>query len=701
MGVTPLVETARTAVRSRIPHSHLWPALLIALGYYLGAKVGFALTLAPLPVSTLWPPNAVLLAGLLLTRTRAWPVVLAFVFAAHLAVQFQSGVPVLMVLSWFVSNSAEALLGAWLLRRFAGGRPTFETFRDTATFFIAAGLAAPFASSFLDTAFVAANRWGTADYWTVWQTRFFSNVLATLTIVPVILTTTDYVRHLPEVRRWRMVEAGAGLLLLSAICWVVFVHQEPGPTSSPALLYSPVVLLVGAAVRFGSWGAAVSLLTCALFAISGAALGGGPFVTSSAAANARALQMFLIVTWVPIMSLAAVLRERAAANAKARRSEEQLAVAIDAAQLGLWEWDIKAGRLTWSDITRNFYGLPKDAPIDAETFKEFVHRDDRALVAAAAADAVRGQPFEVEFRICLPDGSTKWILSTGRPVSDETGQAVRLVGVKLDITRRKAAEMYMQERRRELARFSRVSVAGELSTALAHEVNQPLAAILANAGAARRYLRHDPPNLQELSDILESIAADNRRASAVITRFGALRSKGEAPWLPLKINDVIAAVVDVARTETISRGVSLTSSLSDDLPLVLGDAVQLQQAILNLVINACDAMDCTPPGARRIVITSERDPEGGVRVVVADTGSGVLPELIEQAFEPFVTSKPERLGLGLAICRSIVLAHEGQLAVQNQPGAGAAFSFTLPGCSSAAVSGVSEGHPERDAAGDA
>jgi signal transduction histidine kinase len=656
-------------------------ALIIAIGYYLGAKLGFALTLTPVPVSTLWPPNAILLAGLTLTPARSWPIALTAVLAAHLAVQFQSGVPTGMVLSWYVSNCLEALLGAIVLRRLRKSTPILDTFRGTALFLVCVGFAAPFFSSFIDAAFVVLNGWGDASYWTVWRTRFFSNVLATLTLVPFIITTAEYLLRQQKAAPRRVAEAVAGLGALAAICWLVFVVRDPGPETSPALLYAPLPLLVAAAVRFGPWGASASILTCALFAISGAALGQGPFVTSSATQNALSIQLFLIVAWIPVMSLAAVIRERAQADANARRSEAELAIAIDAAQLGRWEWDVKAGRLYWSDITRRMYEVPLDGPVSPATFDALIHPDDRPLIAAATAKGVGGGDFDVEFRVVFPDGRIKWILSKGRTILDDEGQPARMIGVKVDVTERKFAEFQMHRQQRELAHLSRVAVAGELSSALAHEVNQPLAAILANASAARRFLLRDPPDLRELREIVEAIAHDNRRAAAVITRFGSLLKKSDRRWTLVEINDVVASVIDVARTDVISRGVSLTKELAEDLPRFAGDPVQIQQVLLNLIINACDAMESIPAAERRLHVATAAETDGGVRVTVTDNGVGITADHVEDIFEPFVTSKTQRLGLGLAICRSIVADHDGRLWVENQPGCGAVFSFTLPAAS--------------------
>ena len=652
-------------------------ALLVALGYYAGAHLGFALTLAPVPVSPLWPPNAILMAGLALTAVRRWPIVLAAVLAAHLAVQFQSGIPVAMVLSWFVSNCTEALIGAVLLQRFGAGGRTFETLRGIAVFLASAGFAAPFLSSFLDAAFVALNGWGDAPYWSVWQTRFWSNVVANVTLVPVIITSVAGLDRLWQSPVRRFFEAGAGLLALLAVCWIVFVLQTPHPGASAALLYAPLPLLVAAAVRFGPWGAATALCACALTAITGAVLNHGPFVASSPIENARAIQFFLIAAWVPVMALAAVLHERAVANARALWHEDQLAMAIDAARLGRWEWDVETKHLEWCGVTRAMYEVPQEGPVSADMFHALVHPEDRQTMAAAITDALAGKDVDVEFRVRFADGRIKWILSRGRTIRDRDGRALRMVGIKVDITARKVAELQMQEQRRNLLQLSRVNVAGEMSTALAHEVNQPLAAILMNATVARRVLSNDSPNLTELEKIVEAIVEDNRQAAAVILKCGALLRSDETSQVSLDVNEVVRSFLDVARIDIISRGVSVTREFADRLPPVIGDPVQLQQVFLNLVINACEAMESVPATGRRLHLATQPC-TGGVRVTVQDTGLGVCPDTRERIFEPFVTSKTRRPGLGLAICSSIVSDHGGRLSLEDVPSGGTRFVVWLP-----------------------
>jgi PAS domain S-box-containing protein len=512
----------------------------------------------------------------------------------------------------------------------------------------------------------------------IWRTRVFSNMVAAITLVPVILTTTERIVEGRRVAARRVVEAAAIFFVLSAICWIVFSWQQTGPGALPVLLYAPLPLLVGAAVRFGPWGASTAMLTCAVIAIWGAGQGQGPFVSSSPAANALAIQLFLVVAWTLVMSLAVVINERLAADAKARLSEEQLAIAIDAAQLGRWDWDIETSTLTWSEGTRRMYEVPLEGPVGVETFQRLVHPDDKPLIAAAMEDGMQGRPIDVQFRVAFQDGRIRWIHSRGRTVCDELGRPMRIIGVKVDITERKLAEQRLQEQQRNLAHSARVSIADELSSALSHELNQPLAAILANAAAARRFLMHDPPDMQEISEILESIAEDNRRAAAVVARFGSLLKRDLAAMKPVDINEVVAGALDLAHGDVIARGVSLTKRFGRNLPPVSADAGQLQELLLNLVTNACEAMEPMPAGTRRLAVTTAADARGGIRVTVADSGPGVPRATVNEIFEPFVTSKPQRLGMGLAICRSIVAAHDGELTVDKPAEAGAAFSFTLP-----------------------
>jgi PAS domain S-box-containing protein len=635
-------------------------ALLVALGYYVGAKIGIALTLESTSVSTLWPPNAILLAGLVLTPVRFWVAVCAATFVAHLAVQLEGSIPLAMILGRYVSTSAGALVGAVAFRGLHTGEPRLDPHRETVLLLVCAGFLAPFVSSFLDTALVALNGWGQANYWTNWQTRFFSSVLSAITIVPLIVTTARSLSRVRQVPRRKWIEALLIFSLLLVASWFAFVRARPVPASVPVLVCVPF------------------LVACALIATWGTVQGLGPFAAGSPGENALAIELFLIIAWVPVMALTTLTEDRTRAQSNARQSEEQLDIVLDAAQLGRWDWDIAQQRLEWSDITRRMYGIPLDVPVSMETFAALIHPDDNHVLEAATNDALAGRPIEAEFRVVLPDGKVRWIMSRGKTLFDAEGRATRMVGIKVDITARKQAELQLKEQGRELAHIDRLSMVGELSVAIAHELNQPLAAILTNVGAARRYLSHNPPDLVQIREIIDAIAQDNRRAAAVIQKVGALLRRDDLPRAPLQLNDVVEDVIDIARGDIIGRGVSLSIRTERGLAPIAGDRVQLQQVLLNLVLNACDAMESVPETVRRLTVVTTGSLDHRVRVTVCDTGPGVLGHQLEDVFEPFVTSKPQGLGLGLAVCRSIVTAHEGSLWAENNPDGGASFCFELP-----------------------
>jgi two-component system sensor kinase FixL len=237
--------------------------------------------------------------------------------------------------------------------------------------------------------------------------------------------------------------------------------------------------------------------------------------------------------------------------------------------------------------------------------------------------------------------------------------------------------MELEEQRRALFHLARVAVLGQLSGALAHELSQPLASILSNADAARNLLRRQPPDLVEVSAILDDIAGEDRRAAQVIQRLRALLKRGEMRVQALNLGEVVNEVLELSRAELNMRGVSATAALEPNLPLVLGDRVQLQQVLLNLILNACEAMKTTLEPDRTILLSVRADAKRCVRVAVRDHGTGISPEVIDRLFEPFVTTKPEGLGLGLAISRTIVMAHGGRLWAENNADRGATVHCVL------------------------
>lgn len=260
----------------------------------------------------------------------------------------------------------------------------------------------------------------------------------------------------------------------------------------------------------------------------------------------------------------------------------------------------------------------------------------------------------------------------------ESPEGTLVLSVIVDISARREAEEEARRHRDELAHVTRVTTLSELSGSLAHELNQPLAIILANAQAAQRLLAQSPPDLEEVKDILSDIVDEDRRAGEVIQRLRALLKRGETTMLPLSLNDIVTEVLHLTHADLISRGVTATLSLANPLPPVSGDRVQLQQVLLNLILNGADAMARKPPRTRDLLISTSASGDS-VQLSVWDTGNG-LPRDTEQLFQPFYTTKSHGLGMGLAICRSILAAHRGRLQARPNPEGGAIFELELPAC---------------------
>jgi PAS domain S-box-containing protein len=936
--------------------------VLVAVAYYLGARIGFSLAIASQPVSMLWPPNAVLLGALLLARPRTWPILIGVALPAHLAVELTADVPLTMVFCWYISNVTQAVLGAALMRWKSPGTARFDNLRTVSVFVIYGAGVAPFVTSFLDTGFVLLNHWRTSGFFEIWRVRFFSNVLAIFTIVPVIVAWGDPLfPRLRDLTRSRLIEAIALTIGLTTLCVVSFAVPSPAQYATPALLYVPLPFLLWAAVRFGPAGTSAALLVFAIASMSGAIRGRGPFIGGDLGAQVLSIQVFLIVTYIPLLALAAVIRERTNADSAVRRTSEQLQLALSAAKMGTWEADIEGEHTTLSEQSREMFGFDESPAYATKVILDRVDVRDHAVVLGAAQRALQdsGQ-YEAEFRVALEGNAVRWVLAKGQVIRDWSGRPMRLIGVHTDVTERKLIEaarrteaalresesrlreladampqivwtakpdgtidyfnrkwyeltathedlitqdtwlsaMHPEDRRscldawqasvrngtahehegrflsassgeyhwhltralpvrdeggvirqwfgtatdiddhkrteealrdgerrlralgeelearvaertaelnaseerfgkafrsspvaiaiirdrdgrvvemnerweamfgvarhdaigrtiteldlypnvedrariasdlatlgfvhelevdlsnqrretlrgviacervelggehclitmirditerrraeheivaqrRQLQHLGRVALLGELSSAIAHELNQPLTAILANARAAQRMLQRERVDHKELHSILGDIASDDLRAGAVIHRVRALLRRGETDPQLVDINEVVAEVLDLAHSDLIQRAVSVTTNLAESMLLIVGDRVQLQQVLLNMIVNGCEAMVDNPRSDRVLTITTTTENDA-VRVAVSDRGTGIANAVVDSVFEPFVTSKSHGLGLGLSICRSIVNAHGGRMWAVNNAGRGATFNVAIP-----------------------
>jgi C4-dicarboxylate-specific signal transduction histidine kinase len=294
-------------------------------------------------------------------------------------------------------------------------------------------------------------------------------------------------------------------------------------------------------------------------------------------------------------------------------------------------------------------------------------------------EAIQSQGgYEMEYRICLPDGAMRWIGGRGRCVTGEGGQLTRLVGVSMDTTQRKQAEEEAQRRRDEIDLLSRVSLLGEMTAMIAHEVNQPLSGIISNASAGQRFIDRGEMDPETLREILADIAADGRRAHEVVRNIRNTIKRGGAVRERVNVNETVANIIHLIQQDAVTHSCEVEASLESDLPSIDGDPIQIQQVVVNLISNAFDAMKDTPPHDRKVIVSTGRDGNGTVLIRVRDYGFGIREDVHDRIFEQFFTTKEDGLGMGLAIVRSIVEAHSGTITAENAEGGGACFQVTLP-----------------------
>lgn len=361
-------------------------------------------------------------------------------------------------------------------------------------------------------------------------------------------------------------------------------------------------------------------------------------------------------------------------------AEEKFRLVVEASPQGVVLTDVRGQMVLVNDQTDKMFGYAREEligqPIDLLMPERFRARHAEKMQAYLGAPQVRALGVGREFVGCRKDG-TEFPVEIGMSLIQNTDSTLVLT-VIADITARKLAETEAIRQRAELTHFARVSTMGALAGSLAHELNQPLSAILNNAQAATRFLAAAPPDLAEVRGALDDIAQDTKRAGEVIRQIRNLVRREEPNRQPLEINRVITDVVRLLHNDTMQRKIRITLDLGPSPIHIRGDSVQLQQVVLNVMLNAFDAMKEAPEERRKVTLRATRRDPGSVQVAVQDGGTGISPERLRNLFEPFRSSKKDGLGLGLSICQTIVTAHEGQIWAENNTGTGATVYFTLP-----------------------
>ncbi len=894
---------------------------LLTLVYFIAGKFGLLLASLHASASPVWPAAGIALAALLVLGYRAWPAI----FVGAFLVNVTTAGNVATSLAIASGNTLEAVCGAWLVNRFAGGTTVFDRPQGVVKFALAAVVSTVIGPAFGVTSLALAGFADWTNYGVIWLTWWLGDTTGDLLIAPLIILW-----GIASKRRWNRreaVEVGMLLLLLFVLSEAVFCGWLTISARNYPIAFIPLPIVIWTAFRFTQRETATGIFILSAIAIWGTLHGFGPFVGETENQSLLALQSWTAVLTITAMALSAGMAERGRAEEALRESEASMSLAANAANLGLWVWNIPGGEERWvTEKWRQLFGFADSEPVTFDRFLEVVHPGDSERVKQVVQRMLEhGGEYEIEYRITRPDGSIRWIATHGRVELDERGKPVLARGVSHDITKRKIAEEELREseerfrtvanaapvliwmsgpdklctffnkgwldftgrtleqelgngwaegvhredidhcldvyqnsfsaresftmecrlrrsdgeyrwvldigtprfasdgaflgyigsciditerkaaeekfrlvldaapnamimvdpagvinfanasaatvfgyslseligcqiemlipkrfrdrhpgyrkdflshpsgramgvgrdlfgRRKDGSEFpvevglspmrttrgvfvlasliditarkaaeqearrrleqvellGRVSLLGEMTASLAHELNQPLAAIVNNATAAMQYLEQGKLDPEQLQEILTDVVGDGRRAHDIMHNVRSAIKKGSAIRGRINLNDLVKAVTHMVHLDAAAHFCKVEMSLARNLPAIEGDPSQIQQVLINLIRNAFDAMRDTPPSGRKVEIATNYNVDGTISVAVRDYGSGIPEPTQERLFERFFTTKEEGLGMGLAIVRSIVEAHGGSIAAENADGGGARFRFRLP-----------------------
>jgi len=388
----------------------------------------------------------------------------------------------------------------------------------------------------------------------------------------------------------------------------------------------------------------------------------------------------LAVTRIPLEgppSFTGYLRditERKRAEQELRRSQAFLAEAQHLSRIGSFSWRVTTDEITWSEQLYRIFQIDRDTQVTFELIGTRIHPEDLSVFQEHIERSRRERnDVRLEFRLQMPDGAVKYVHVAAHIRGDH-----EYIGAVQDVTERRSSEHALSKARSDLAHVARVTSLGVLTASIAHEVNQPLSGIVTNASTCLRMLAADPPNVDGARETARRTIRDGNRASEVITRLRSLYGKKEPAIESVDLNDAIREVLALSLSELQRNRVIVQQELADGLPLIAGDRVQLQQVILNLLRNASDAMSAVDDHSRQLLVRTEEDEDGHVRLTVKDAGVGFAPQAADRLFESFYTTKNNGMGIGLSVSRSIIESHHGRLWATLNDGPGAAFSFSIP-----------------------
>src|SRR5881398_2815166 len=768
---------------------------ILSVIYFIAGKLGLMLASLHASASPVWPPAGIALAALLVLGYRVWPAI----FVGAFLVNVTTAGNVATSLAIASGNTLEAVCGAWLVNRFADGTTVFDRPQGVFKFALAAVVSTIISPAFGVTSLALAGFADWTNYGAIWLTWWLGDTTGDLLIAPLIILWSIALK--PRWNRREAVEVGILLLLLFVLGEAVFGGWLTISARNYPIAFICGAIVIWTAFRFTQRETATGIFILSAIAIWGTLHSFGPFAAETENQSLLALQYWTAVVTITAMALSAGMAEHGRAEEALRQSEARTNLAANAANLGLWRWNIRDDELWATEKWRRLFGFAESEPVNFDRVLQVVHPADRERMKQRVQHVLEhgGGEHESEYRITRPDGSTRWIAGyggveldecgkpafvrgvsrdiTGRKLAEEKFQLVldaapnamimvdsagvitfanasattvfgyslseligrlietliperfrdRHVGDRkgflsepssramgagrdlfgrrkdgsefpvevglnpirtaeglfvlasvIDITARKQAELENQLRNMELARVGRVAVMGELAASLAHEVNNPIGAIVANASAAQRSIAAGKIATGELTELLTDIVADGRRAGEVIQGIRNMVRKGKPRRALIQIGDTIHELLRIVHADAIGREVDVTAEVDSDTGQVWGDPVQILQVLLNLAINSFEAMTAVPSDARRLAIHAGCDGNGDILISMRDSGPGFPSGMVEQLFEAFFSTKAEGTGMGLAIARSIINAHGGTLSGENCDDGGACFTVHLP-----------------------
>jgi len=670
----------------------LGPAAIVGVAYYAGCLAGFALRFPQSGISFFWPPTAVLTVALLLGAPRSWALFLSTALAAHAVAHVQDGVPPGALLIQFLGNACQALIAAAIVRRYQRPRPLLADTRNVLIFVAGVCVIAPAVASLIPASVYVSLGWA-PDFVDAWLARSVSNAVASLSLIPALVGACQFVLARPVRPPARIAEFGlllAGILLAHYATAFLLSSDLLGLS---VVLYAPTPFLIWAMVRFGLPGLSFALLWTTLLTASLAAAGVSPLLAAVAANGLLGVQVLVGAEAILMMIIGGLLEDRRVEHARLvevaveneamlselRRTQHRYELATASGAVGVWDTDLGEGRvrLDGDVATRLGYGADEIENTTAAWFR-LVSPADRAEVESQFAAMRTGisSGVDLECRMCRRDGTFRWFAIKGAVTETVSGTPRRASGTYTDITERKEADGALRDATAALARTWRAVTLAEFSASLAHELNQPLAAIAANVEAGIHGL-DGGASTNEIRRALNDTFAESRRAAQIVARTQAMFSSGGSERAPLRLSDAIRDIVSVAQPRLRELDIALELRLDDGIGEILADAVQVRQVLMNLVGNAIEAMRDAPAVRRRLRIMTRRCRNVAV-IDVRDTGTGFPPDTRARIFEPFYSTKPEGTGMGLAICRSVIESHGGSICALRNAGAGATFRIRMP-----------------------